>query len=102
MIDFNYTNNLNKPNFHFHRNCERFDSVFMEYKTAGMIRNIWSGDSSLMQSARATTPWVVRKYKWSGKVARIKELVMSGKYKVDAEKLAEKILGNMVDLLMAN
>jgi hypothetical protein len=70
-----------------------------------MINITWSGDiaylsvnSKVMHTEIASASWMAKNNDWSKKLEKIRWLVISGRYKIDAEKLAEKMLGSMLGI----
>ncbi|MBW2181021.1 MAG: hypothetical protein JRG81_11735 [Deltaproteobacteria bacterium] len=109
MIDAMHANNARKPNFYFTQRHRKFDLGMMGSQAAVSPGVIWAGDiaylsggSKLMPSAMASDSWMGNNKDWSSRLENIKGLVISDRYEIDAERLAEKMLGNMVGVLMAS
>lgn len=109
MIDTMQANSFRKPNFDFNQKNRKFVLDLKGNSVADMAEILWAGDiaSTSGGSKRANTaipysPLIVKNTNWSGKVKKIKELVNRGRYKIDPAKLAEKMLGEMVGILMAS
>jgi hypothetical protein len=80
-----------------------FDLDMMGSSIDDMINITWSGDiayvsgnSKVMHAEIASASCVAKNNDWSKKLEKIRWLVVSGRYKIDAEKLAEKMLGSML------
>jgi len=70
---------------------------------------MWTGAISYRLTGATSVPtamipysFVKRNTQLSEKLTRIKQLVVSGRYQMNAEKIAEKMLGTMAGLLMAS
>ena len=109
MIDVMHTNNARKPNFYFYRRHRKFALGMMKSQAAVSPGIIWAGDiaylsggSKLMHSAMVSDSWMEKNKDWSTRLEKIRGLVISGRYEIEAERLAEKMLGSMVGVLMAS
>lgn len=109
MIDVMYANNdINQKNF-FYRRYRKSGLGMMGSQPAVFTGMMWERDiaclpgrSKLMPTAMASDSWMVKNKDWSGRVEKIRGLVISGRYKIDAERLAEKMLGSMAGVLIVS
>ena len=107
MIDTIHANNGYNPNFHFNRKFTKSEQDLTGNSATNMAQIMWledmvhiSGGSKLTHTAMMPASWMVKNKDWSEKLAKIKERVISGRYEIDTEKLAEKMMGRMAGVLM--
>jgi len=109
MINAIYRNDVYRPDCCFNRNYRKFNIDVIGNQFIDISGTIWPEDisyvsrsSTFMHSAMTPTTWIIKNRNLSEKLGVIKGLVVSDRYKIDAEKLAEKMMGDMVCLLMAS
>lgn len=100
-------NDIYKPNVFYNKKDRKCIQGMMVNQTFDKPDISWVGDLTYisynlkrMHAKRVSSPMIATKNNWPGKLEKIKELVVSGRYKINAEKIAEKMLGSVVGFVM--
>ncbi len=109
MINTVYANSVHQPNSYFNRREKRSDIDLLGDQVADRAGIMWSGDiaylfrgSTLVRTAMVSVSPTEKNKAWPERRGKIRELIHSGRYTINPEKLAEKMLGTMAGVWMAS
>jgi len=109
MVDMMHSSAVFKPNLYFYSEYNQVNILLDGKRPVSLSGHVWAGDIGCLTVSSPRTHHAVppdsamkKMNERSGKLEKIRSLIINGKYRIDAEKLAEKLLSNIGGLLTAN